>query len=238
MTNAGTDGQAEVTTPGPGLKRVSVLGAAAINCYIVAEADGSLTLVDTGLRRSRSRIQRAVEALGAELGDVRRIIVTHAHPDHAGSVAALAEASGATVLAHQADRAYIEEGRAAPSDERFLLGRLANVRPPRFGGVSGVQAVVDGEQLDGGLTIIHLPGHTPGHIGVKHEASGTLMAADALFHIRKLTESPRFLCNDAALARQSANRLAELEFETIAFGHGPELGPDERTKLEAFLPRT
>jgi glyoxylase-like metal-dependent hydrolase (beta-lactamase superfamily II) len=61
-----------------------------VNCYLIREADG-LTLVDTGLAGSEADILGAVARLGASL---RRIVLTHAHVDHVGSVDALIEKLG------------------------------------------------------------------------------------------------------------------------------------------------
>jgi glyoxylase-like metal-dependent hydrolase (beta-lactamase superfamily II) len=222
-------------TIGPGLARIPLLGQALINAYLVDDGTGALTLIDTGLGRSAARIERALEASGAELGDVGRIVVTHAHPDHAGAMADLARATGASVFAHEADCEFLTEGRAAPSDSELLLGRLANLRPPRFQAVDRVHPLRDGEQLDAGLTVVHLPGHTPGHIGLMHQPTNTLIVADALFHLRNITRSPRPSCTDAALARESAQRLADLDFGAVAFGHGAEL--HERAALDDYLQR-
>jgi glyoxylase-like metal-dependent hydrolase (beta-lactamase superfamily II) len=57
-----------------------------------------------------------------------------------------------------------------------------------------------------------------------HEDSRTLLVADALMHLRgRLGFGPRVFCEDIALGRHSVRRLAELEFDLVGFGHGPEL---------------
>jgi glyoxylase-like metal-dependent hydrolase (beta-lactamase superfamily II) len=220
---------------GPGLVRIPVMGKAMINCYVVDDGKGSLTLIDTGLGRSRARVERGIGALGAELGDVDRIVITHAHPDHAGSMAALARATEATVFAHEADRAFLTEGEAAPSDNELRLGRMANRLPIKFEPIHQVHPVREGEQLDADLTVVYLPGHTPGHIGLMHHPSDTLIVADGLFHIRNVSQGPRPLCTDVSLARESAQRLADMDFGAVAFGHGAEL--HERDAVDDFLRR-
>lgn len=61
--------------------RIPVLGRAMINAYLVDDGKGSLTLIDTGPGRSVGRIEKGLRAYGAELGDIERIVVTHAHPE-------------------------------------------------------------------------------------------------------------------------------------------------------------
>src|ERR1700760_4239351 len=61
-----------------------------VNCYLVREADG-LSLIDTGLPGAADDILAAAHQLGAP---IRRIVLTHAHMDHVGSVDALVEKLG------------------------------------------------------------------------------------------------------------------------------------------------
>jgi len=216
---------------GAGLTRVPLLGAAAINCFLVAAPDGSLTLVDSGLRRSLARIEAALAAFG---GDLRRIVLTHAHGDHVGAAPELARRSGATVYAHALDVPHLLAGYAPPIDPRMPIARLSTPRtrrlPERFARVEPLQ---DGDRLEGGLTVVHLPGHTRGQIGLLHAGARALLLADALFNLRGLGFGPRLFCEDIALGRRSVRRIAELDFDVAAFGHGPELR--DRAALLRFV---
>src|SRR5581483_8208790 len=67
--------------------------------YVIEAADG-LTLVDTSVPGSLPQIEKDLQREGHQLSDVKRILITHAHSDHFGSLAALKEMTGARVYAH------------------------------------------------------------------------------------------------------------------------------------------
>lgn len=95
----------------------------------------------------------------------------------------------------------------------------------------------DGQVLDvgGGLRIVATPGHTPGHVSLLHERTGTLITGDALFNVRQLRFSPRPLCTDFRLGRRTAHVLGELEYERVAFTHGTEITDGAREAVRGFL---
>ena len=74
----------------PGLWRVPTVPWDLINSFLVRAEDGSVTLVDTGLRSAPPRILAALAEIGSGPSDVTTIVLTHAHPDHAGGAADLA----------------------------------------------------------------------------------------------------------------------------------------------------
>src|SRR5438067_2181479 len=83
----------------PGIHRVD---GVICNVYVIVEREG-LTLIDTGMPRSERKIGAYVRGIGRELGEVRRIVLTHQHVDHVGGAAALAEQTGAEVIASVGD---------------------------------------------------------------------------------------------------------------------------------------
>ena len=70
----------------PGVVRIPTVGSANVNSFAVVDDDGSVTLVDCGLKRAPARIVAGLRAVGRHPGDVRRIVLTHAHTDHAGQL--------------------------------------------------------------------------------------------------------------------------------------------------------
>jgi glyoxylase-like metal-dependent hydrolase (beta-lactamase superfamily II) len=98
----------------------------------------------------------------------------------------------------------------------------------------------DGDLLPvaGGLRVLHTPGHSPGHCSFLHEPSGVLITGDALFNfLDRITYSFAMFCSDAALSRETADRLGEAEYELCAFTHGPEIREDARQAVRRFLLR-
>jgi glyoxylase-like metal-dependent hydrolase (beta-lactamase superfamily II) len=180
-----------------------------------------LTLIDTGFAGSRARIERGLARLGHSLADLHRVIVTHGHPDHAGSVAEI-ESPGVEVCMHPADFARLElrfrEALRRPSRGRLLA---SVTRPP-----TRIRPLRDGDVLPllGGLRVVHTPGHTPGSICLYAPRDRLLFTGDVLQRQRgRVVAASRIYSDDHAAARASIHRLAELDVATIVFSHYPPL---------------
>ena len=199
-----------------------------VNAVAFRDADGTVTLVDPGLRVrfARRKLWAGLHAIGAAPADVRRVVVTHAHVDHAGGLAALVGQSGAEVLAHEREGVYLRDGRTP---------RMRRGRPRSFPAVTVGEEFLDGSLLPGGLRVVHTPGHTPGHVSLLHEPTGVLVTGDALFNVRGIRYSPGWMCTDPDLNRKSADALGDLDFEVAAFMHGPEVRQGARAAVRAFL---
>jgi metallo-beta-lactamase class B len=136
------------------------VGVAGLSSVLVA-SDKGLILLDGGLPQSAPLIDASIRRLGFRTEDVRLIVNSHAHYDHAGGIAALQRVSGAIVAASASGARAIESGEPPADDPQYAFGKEANRFPP----VKRVKVVVDGESLRvGNLTVTaHLtPGHTPG----------------------------------------------------------------------------
>ncbi|HVA60997.1 MAG TPA: MBL fold metallo-hydrolase [Mycobacteriales bacterium] len=222
----------------PGVYRIPTAPADLINSYAFVEADGAVTLVDTGLKRASRRIAAGLAAIGRSLADVRQVVLTHSHFDHAGGLAGVLRGGAGAVVVHERDATYLRTGRPPALDASTRRGRILN-RLPRggFEATEVTREIADGELLDvaGGLRVVHTPGHTPGHVSLLHEPTGILITGDAVFNVRGLRYSPAAFCTDVALSRDSADRLADLAFDLVAFTHGAEIRHGARTALQAFL---
>lgn len=222
----------------PGVHRVSVAPADLLNVFVLVDDDGAVTLVDTGLRNAPRQVFAALKELGRAPQDVRTIVLSHAHPDHAGGLKRLAAGTGAQVASHERDAAHLRAGRVPARDPSTRSGRLLNRLPTGgFGATDVDQEFADGELLKvaGGLRVIHTPGHSPGHVSLLHEPTGVLLTGDALFNVRGLRYSPKSFCTDVRLSRETAHRLADLDFEVAAFTHGAEIRTGAREAVRAFL---
>lgn len=221
---------------GPELWRVPTMRWDLINSFLIRAEDGSLTLVDTGLRSAPPRILAALTEIGAGPTDVTTIVLTHAHFDHAGGAAQLTRATKQGVTVHEQDAQFVRTGTGPPTDPAHALGRLIR-RTSGFGSAPVASTMTDGQVLPGSqLVVHHTPGHTPGHCSLLHEPSSTLITGDAIFNMRSRRTWPMLaFCSDGALTRQSADTLGELDYRSAAFTHGPEIREGAREAIRGFL---
>ena len=194
------------------------------NCYIIGdEQTGTGALVDPG--DEGTRIALAVEQTGLDIG---QIIITHAHIDHVGGVAALVDEYACPVLMH---------AEAEP-----MLGQLptqAMMMGLRFGKVPAVDRhIEDDEVLEvGGLELkaLYTPGHAPGHLAFYLESEGLVLSGDALF-AGGVGRTDLFGGDMELLLRSIVERLMTLPDETrVLPGHGPETTIGEERAHNPFL---
>jgi glyoxylase-like metal-dependent hydrolase (beta-lactamase superfamily II) len=225
----------------PGILRIPTMGDF-VNSFVLLEEDGSVTLVDCGLKNAPARLLRALEDLGRDPRDVQRIVLTHAHNDHAGGAARMVQETSVTgVHAHSDDRAFFESGAAPAITSRAPLGRiLARLQDLSFAPIAVDKELSDGQLLDcmGGLQVLHTPGHTPGHISLLHPASGVLITGDCILNpLSRMQWAYSIYCTSPEQNRQSAARFADLEFSVAAFTHGTEIRERARERVRGFLTR-
>jgi glyoxylase-like metal-dependent hydrolase (beta-lactamase superfamily II) len=224
----------------PNVFRIPTSGSAAVNSYALVDDDGSVTLVDCGVQKAPPKIVAGLAAIGKAPSDVQRIVLTHAHGDHVGGAAEMARRTGAPLAIHEDDAQYLEAGHHPRPDPSTLGGRLFSRVDATFPAATAGERLTDGQVLPvaGGLRVVATPGHSPGHISLLHEPTSTLVTGDAIFNVLGLRYSPKPLCSDFRLSRRSAHVLGELEYERVAFTHGPEIRTGGREVLRRFLART
>ncbi len=193
------------------------------NAYLLVGE--TLTLVDTGMPGSASRILDYVGGLGHSPADVTRILLTHYHVDHVGSAALLKQQTGASVLAHSGDMPVISGQEPHPPPNQALMKVLFRIVPAmsRFDPVTPDVLVEDGATLDilGGATVLHVPGHTPGAIALHVPAIRLLICGDAIDHRGGRLgppPSPFTIAKDQAI--ESVRRMAVLDYDVLCPGHG------------------
>src|SRR5262245_26083909 len=134
------------------------VGTTELSSILISTGDG-LILIDGALPQTAPLIDASIRALGFDTKDVRLILGPHTHYDHAGGIAALQRASGATVAASPKSAEALRSGRPTPDDPQFAVPNNG------FPALSSVRVIGDGETLTvGGLGITahFTPGHTPG----------------------------------------------------------------------------
>src|SRR4029434_3428082 len=224
-----------------GLWQIS-LGA--VNAFLID--DGELTLIDTGLPKSDDKIVAAIESTGKNVTDLKHIILTHCHADHAGSVAALKRRSGARVYMHPVDAAMVRKGDTArpmspaPGLLRGLMYRLFIPKKPTPIEPCAIdQEIHDGTELPiaGGLNAIHIPAKCAGQVALLCPRRRLLFAADACANM------PTFgyaLCYESLEeGKKSLRKLAALDFDAAVVGHcGPIQAGPGKTFPQAGAVRT
>lgn len=131
-----------------------------VSSVLITSKEGHI-LIDGGLTQTAPQIAANIAKLGFRLEDVKLIVNSHTHYDHAGGIAALQRASGAPVAASPAAKRALERGGPTEDDPQFDFGPAHN----NFPAVSPVRAIADGEKLrvgDSEITAHFTPGHTPG----------------------------------------------------------------------------
>ena len=205
----------------------------------------ALTLVDTLFEDDGSQVLEAIDRLGRKPGDLKRIALTHAHRSHLGGVAALKRATGATVLGHAWEADIVSGDRPAQSvglkptrpykTYPFQVGIFLN--RPRHAPCPVEESLEDGEQA-GPLQVLHLPGHSPGHLGFYWPERGFLIAGDAIATWPRFEGGwPAFTINPAQQAA-SLRRMADLEAPLVGVGHGDAITVDAVDRLHDLVERT
>ena len=225
----------------PGVWRLPLLGDW-VKGFAFRDPDGQVTLLDMGLERHGPKVLAALRSIGSGPADVTRLLLTHAHADHAGGAALVARETGHGFGVHEDDAAYARDGEVPPGDPSSRLGRVLR----RFGAQPGFDAVPVAEELSdgmvipvgGGLRVVHTPGHSPGHCSFLHEESGVFVTGDAIFNVLRPRWPVKAFCTDFAMTKRTAHRLGELDYEVAAFTHGPEIRDGAREAVRRFLARS
>jgi glyoxylase-like metal-dependent hydrolase (beta-lactamase superfamily II) len=222
--------------------RIWLLRFPVVNAYIVQTTEG-VALIDSGSVGCDPDVIGALGELGAGASDLRWIVLTHCHKDHAGSAAAIAQLTGAAVLASARDAPIIAGLASEPeavitAEERPYYDRIASTIAPAPP-VNVDHVLRNGDHLDGGLpnaTVVDAPGHTPGSIALYLPDERVLFTGDNIASLgARPILGPFNVARDEAI--ESFRRLAALDIEIACFGHGDPLMSEAGTQLRTAARR-
>ncbi len=215
----------------PGIHQVDGVNG---NAYVIA-GEG-LTVIDTGIPGSGKKILSYIrDTLHRDPSGIKTVIITHFHTDHVGGIPALKGAApGLKIAAHERDAGFISGQKTLPRYSG-IKGVLLKIFTLLMSPVVPVDILLrDGDRI-AGLVCIHLPGHTPGSIGLLDEETGTLFAGDLLrWDGTALSEGPGGFTMDVPASRDSIRKISLLRFDTLLIGHGKPLRPEAAAKVQEF----
>jgi hydroxyacylglutathione hydrolase len=234
----------------PRIVRIPIVPFGMVNCHLIVSEEGCV-LVDTGVPGSHRKIEQALKAQGRSFKDIRLIVVTHAHTDHAGSAARVRELSGVPIVGHEGDLPYYQQRKPMTYCSTGWVSRLFFrtgfiVRP--YKAFTPDILLASGEVLDlmpYGMAgrVRPTPGHTAGSVSVELESGdamvGDLLASGVLLgglirtqHARR----PPFEDEPEAVAMQLKQLLAD-GLHTFHLGHGGPLRAPEVKRHAGWLGR-
>jgi glyoxylase-like metal-dependent hydrolase (beta-lactamase superfamily II) len=218
------------------------IGGMIENCYLVM--GDHCYLVDTGVKKTRKKIDEALQAHGVKGQDITHILITHCHSDHIANLSYLKRSSGAEVVAGAADVPFIQKEK--PQETGSDLNRLGRFLK-RFSKIAssyqkfeavGVDISLDGGEVlvDLGLEAIALPGHTPGGMGYLDRANRRAFVGDMASNYFGRTGPPTFSASySLEEIEASMRKLADLELEYMYPGHGKIIGPNASGLVAAYV---
>jgi glyoxylase-like metal-dependent hydrolase (beta-lactamase superfamily II) len=196
--------------------------------------DENMIMVDAGYSGQYDTIRDACINEGIHFENINKIIITHQDLDHFGGLPEILEASKnkIEVFAHEDDKPYIQGEKplvrlnsnflnSMPEDRQEMVKQMFK----NFTPVDVETTLSDDQELPfcGGITVIHTPGHTPGHLCLYHKNSKTLIVGDAMNVMDGKLMGPKkeiLQDGDYEIALDSLNKLLKFDVKNIITYHG------------------
>ena len=196
--------------------------------------DENMILIDAGYSGQYDTIRDACINEGIHFENINKIIITHQDLDHFGGLPEILEASKnkIEVFAHEDDKPYIQGEKplvrlnsnflnSMPEDRQEMVKQMFK----NFTPVDVDTTLLDNQELPfcGGITVIHTPGHTPGHLCLYHKNSKTLIVGDAMNVMDGKLMGPKkeiLQDGDYEIALDSLNKLLKFDVKNIITYHG------------------
>jgi glyoxylase-like metal-dependent hydrolase (beta-lactamase superfamily II) len=203
--------------------------------YMFVENADDLTLIDPSFLPQLPILENYIFDAGYDIKNVKRIILTHLHIDHAQSANEIRKRTGAKIYSHWIEAGYLAHNPPyngpptiqAITDILKKSGLSIEELTKKFGSIELEPIIVDEQVSDGNmigsLKVIHTPGHTPGHMSLYYEEDRTLFGADAIYkHVfgaEGMYIAPPMVSIDSVTATVSAQRLSKIKFDKLLMSH-------------------
>lgn len=205
--------------------------------YLIKDSDG-VTLIDAAVPPAGPRILKELASAGYQPSDLKRILLTHVHPDHVGGLHVLLEAAPhAQLMCHALEKPVVEGDQEIVRPQRTIRPPATRLKPLP---VPVARTLADGDILPevlGGLQVLWTPGHAPGHLSFWQPELGLLFCGDTMFHLMGITLPLAALTADMTQNIESIKREVALNPKVVCFGHGPIITEDAAGKLRRFAAR-
>jgi hydroxyacylglutathione hydrolase len=201
------------------------------NTYLL-KTKGGCFLIDAGMAKKRDQLESELRRAGCQPGDLRLIIITHGHLDHVGNAAYLRDRFKGKIAMHMGDFGMIESGDMFVDTRGGIMVGLVGFFTKVFGfsdyeRFTPDMLLEDNQDLSAlglGATIVHVPGHSRGSIGVL-TVSGDFFCGDLLVNTDRPARNT--LIDDPAKYKESVERLKTLKIKTVYPGHGKPFNVEE-----------
>ncbi|BCE02654.1 MBL fold metallo-hydrolase [Marinicellulosiphila megalodicopiae] len=220
---------------------IPILPLGIVNAFLIKYSDGCI-LVDSGLPNTEQKVEQTLKKYTLKFSDIKYIVITHAHIDHAGNALKLKQLSGAKIIAHVNDLDYYQGNKKmtfCPTSTFAKLFFKTGAVSKKYPTFTPDILLKDDEtytfdQLD--IQVIPTHGHTDGSISVivnkQHAIVGDLVASGILIGgimFKNRPKRPPFEDNPA-LVSQQLKALNNCGCHKFYLGHG---GPLNKKQIES-----